>query len=176
MIILPAKLSELTESSKANSTGSSLANSSPGSTQTSKRNTINHVQSSSKYDANMVCYAGCDMWCICKIWQGMNEPGLNVEILVCHWKGEVISVEIDIKIAGIGDTVWKWQAKQIWHRSAIISKWPTKCIKINMLQHSNMTTKYMAGIHSWSLTKDEHWDTANSSINRFKQAWQKCKR
>ena len=49
----------------------------------------------------------------------MNEPGLNMEIQVCHWKGEVISVEIDIKNTGIGDTVWKWQAKQIWHQSAI---------------------------------------------------------
>ena len=49
MIILPAKLSELTGSSKAKSMGSSLANSSPGSTQTrqtSKRSTINHVQGS----------------------------------------------------------------------------------------------------------------------------------
>ena len=49
MIILPAKLSELTGSSKANSMGSSLANSSRGSTQTrqtSNKDTINHVQSS----------------------------------------------------------------------------------------------------------------------------------
>ena len=49
MIILPAKLSELTGSSKANSKGSSLANSSPGSTQTrqtSNKGTINHVQGS----------------------------------------------------------------------------------------------------------------------------------
>ena len=47
MIILPAKLSKLTGSSKANSTGSSLANSPPGSTQTrqtSNKDTINHVQ------------------------------------------------------------------------------------------------------------------------------------
>ena len=42
----------------------------------------------------------------------MIEPGLNMEIQECHWKGEVISVEIDIKIAGIGVTVWKWQAIQ----------------------------------------------------------------
>ena len=49
----------------------------------------------------------------------MSEPGLNLEIQVFHWKGEVISVEIDIKITGIGVTVWKWQAIQIWHRSAI---------------------------------------------------------
>ena len=75
-----------------------------------------------QHDANMVCYAGCDMGCICKIWQGMNEPGLNLKIQVWHWKGEVISVEIDIKNTGIGDTVWKWQAKQEWRRSAINSK------------------------------------------------------
>ena len=105
-----------------------------------------------------------------------DEPGLNLEIQECHWKGEVISVEIDIKITGIGCTVWKWQAKQIWHRSAIISKWPTKCNKINMLQHSNMATKYMAGIHSRCLTKDEHWSMANSHNSMFKQACQKCKR
>ena len=43
MIILPAKLSELIGSSKANSTGSSLANSSPGSTQT--RQTSKRTQS-----------------------------------------------------------------------------------------------------------------------------------
>ena len=52
----------------------------------------------------------------------MNEPSLNLEIQVFHWKDEVISVENDIKNAGIGDTVWKWQAKQIWHRSAINNK------------------------------------------------------
>ena len=82
------------------------------------------------------------------IWKGMIEPGLNLEIEECHWKGEVITVEIDIKNTGMGGTVGKWQAKQIWHRSAINSKQPSKCIKIIMLQHSNMTTKYMAGIHS----------------------------
>ena len=43
----------------------------------------------------------------------MHEPGLNLEIQECHWKGEVILVEIDIEIAGIGVTVWKWQAIQI---------------------------------------------------------------
>ena len=75
-----------------------------------------------QHDANMVLYAGCDMRCIGKICKGMIEPGLNLEIQECHWKGEVISVEIDIKITGIGCTVWKWQAKQIWHRSAINSK------------------------------------------------------
>ena len=62
------------------------------------------------------------MRCICMIYKGMIEPGLNLEIQEFHWKGEVIPVEIDIKITRIGCTVWKWQAKQIWHQSAIISK------------------------------------------------------
>ena len=61
----------------------------------------------------MICYAGGDAGCICKIWQGMHEPGLNLEIQVCHWKDEVKSLENDIKNAGIGVTVWKWQAIQI---------------------------------------------------------------
>ena len=88
------------------------------------------------------------MGCICMICKGMIEPGLNLEIQVCHWKDEMKSLENDIKNAGIGVTVWKWQAIQIWHRSAINSTRPSKCIKINMLQHSNMTTTYMEGIHS----------------------------
>ena len=62
------------------------------------------------------------MRCICMICKGMIEHGLNLEIQVCHWKDVMISVEIDIKITGTGCTVWKWQAKQIWHQSAIISK------------------------------------------------------
>ena len=105
---------------------------------------------------NMVWYAGCGKRCTCMIWTWMIEPGLNMEIQECRWKGEVISVEIYIKITGIGRTVWKWQAKQIWHRSTINSTRPSKCIKNNMLQHSNIATKYMVGIHSWSLTKNEH--------------------
>ena len=75
MIILPAQLSELTGSSKANSTGFSLANSSPGSTQTrqtSKRNTINHVQGSNNMmqwwyamrDAMRDAYARFDKECM----------------------------------------------------------------------------------------------------------------
>ena len=121
-------------------------------------------------------YAGCDMRCICMIWKGMIEPGLNLENKECHWKDEMISVDVDIKITGIGCTVCKWQAKQIWHRSAINSTRPSKCIKNNMPQHSNIATKYMAGIHSRCLTKDEHWAMANSLNCSFKQAWQKCKR
>ena len=58
----------------------------------------------------------------CKIWQEIQEPGLNLEIQVCHWKDGMKSLENDIKNAGIGITVWKWQATQIWPRSAIYSK------------------------------------------------------
>ena len=67
-----------------------------------------------------------------------QEPGLNFEIQVCHWKYEKKSLENYIKDAGIGGTVWKWQAIQIWPRSAIYSKYPSKCNKMNMLQHPNM--------------------------------------
>ena len=52
----------------------------------------------------------------------MIEPGLNMEIQVCHCKYGMKLLENDIKITGIGVTVWKWQAIQIWHRSAIYSK------------------------------------------------------
>ena len=50
-------------------------------------------------------YARCD--------KEMQEPGPNMEIQVCHWKDEMKSLENDIKNAGIGVTVWKWQAIQI---------------------------------------------------------------
>ena len=45
--------------------------------------------------------------------EGIIEPGLNMEIQVCHWKDEMKSLENDIKNAGIGATVWKWQAMQM---------------------------------------------------------------
>ena len=90
---------------------------------------------------------------ICK---GKIEPGINLEIQECHWKEEFISVEIDIKITGIGCTVCKWQAKQIWHRSVINSTRPSKCIKNNKLMHSNIIAKHMAVIHSRCFTNDEH--------------------
>ena len=88
MIILPAQLSELTGSSKANSTGSSLVNSSPGSTQTrqtSKRNTINHVQNSNNMmqrwyamrDAMRDAYARCDKECmnLASTWESKCATG-----------------------------------------------------------------------------------------------------
>ena len=43
----------------------------------------------------------------------MHEPGLNMEIQVRHWKDEMKSLENNINNAGIGVTVWKWQAIQI---------------------------------------------------------------
>ena len=68
MIILPAKLSELTGSSKANSTGSSLENSSLDSTQTrqtSNKDTINHGQGwYAMRDAMRDAYARCDKECM----------------------------------------------------------------------------------------------------------------
>ena len=145
----------------------------PEPTRRSKHQKETHNIVNNQY-MNMIWYARCGMRCICKIWQGVIEPGLNLEIQECHWKDEMKSLENDIKITGIGVTVWKWQAIQIWHRSAIYNKWSSKCNEMNMLQHSNMTTKYMAGMHSRCLRR-EHWATTNSSINRFKQAWQKCK-
>ena len=41
-----------------------------------------------------------------------DEHGSNLANQACHWKYDMISVEIDIKITGIGCTVCKWQAKQ----------------------------------------------------------------
>ena len=41
-----------------------------------------------------------------------DEQGSNLANQACHWKEEMISVEIDIKITGNGCTVCKWQAKQ----------------------------------------------------------------
>ena len=49
---------------------------------------------------------------ICVLQKEKIEPGLNLANQVRRWKHELISVEIDIKITGIGCTVWKWQAKQ----------------------------------------------------------------
>ena len=75
---------------------------------------------------------------------------------VCHWKYEMISVEIDIKITGIGCTVCKWQAKQEWHNSAINRMMPTRMQQETKLLHSKIATKHTAVIYSSCLTKDEH--------------------
>ena len=45
-----------------------------------------------------------------------------------------------------------------------------------MLQHPNIKTKHMEVIYRRCFTKEEHWATAKSHHNRFKQAWRKCKK
>ena len=96
------------------------------------------------------------MQCICMFRKGKIEPGLNLENQECHWKEELISVEIDIKITGIGCTVCKWQAKQEWHDSAINSTMPSRMQQQTKLLHSNIVTKHMTVIYSRCLTKEEH--------------------
>ena len=129
-----------------------------------------------QHDAKHVWYARYDMRCICVLRKENDEQGSNLANQACHWKDEMISVEIDIKITGIGCTVCKWQAKQEWHNSAINSTMPSRMQQETKLLHSNIATKHMAVIYSRCLTKDEHWATAKSHKSRFKQAWQKCKR
>ena len=75
---------------------------------------------------------------------------------MCRWKDEMILVEIDIKITGIGCTVCKWQAKQEWHNSAINSMMPCRMQQETKLLHCSIATKHMAVIYSRFLTKDEH--------------------
>ena len=111
------------------------------------------VQCASNMMQNMVGYAGCDMQCICMLRKGKIEPGLNLANQECRWKDELISVEIDIKITGIGCTVCKWQAKQEWHNSAINSMMPSRMQQETKLLHSNIATKHMAVIYSRCVTK-----------------------
>ena len=125
---------------------------------------------------NMAWYAGCDMQCICVLRKGKNELGINLANKVCHWKDEMISVEIDIKITGFGCTLSKWRTTQEWHYSAINNTMPSRMQQETKLLHSNIATNHMSVIYSRCLTKDEHWATAKSHKSRFKQAWQKCKR
>ena len=96
------------------------------------------------------------MRCICVLRKENDEQGSNLANQACHWKDEMISVEIDIKITGIGCTVCKWQAKQEWHNSAINSTMPSRMQQETKLLHSNKATKYMEVIYSRCLTKDEH--------------------
>ena len=105
-----------------------------------------------------------------------DEQSINLANQVCRWKDEMISVEIDIRITGIGCTVCKWQAKQEWRESAIYSMIALKMQQETKLLHSNIATKHMAVIYSRCLTKDEHWAMAKSHKSRFKQASKKCKR
>ena len=124
----------------------------------------------------MPWYASCDMQCICVLREENDEQGIILANQVCRWKDEMISFEIDIKITGNGCTVYKWQAKQGWHNSAINSMIVLRIHQVTILQHPNIATKHMAVIYKRCLTKDEQWATARSHNNRFKQAWQKCKR
>ena len=138
----------------------------------------NHNQSREmhkQHDAKHVWYARYDMRCICVLRKENDEHGSNLANQACHWKDEMISVEIDIKITGIGCTVCKWQAKQEWHDSAINTTMPSKMQQETKLLHSNIATKHMTVIYSRYLTKNEHWATASSQHNKLKQAWQKCK-
>ena len=154
-------------------------NSSPGSTQDKNTNKRNHNQQREmrkQHDAKhgMIC----EMWHAMHMRAPEGKEGSRNQLgkKVCRWKDEMISVEIDIKITGMGCTVCKWQAKQEWHNSAINSTTPSRMQQETKLLHSNIATKHMAVIYSRCLTKDEHWATAKSHKSRFKQAWQKCKR
>ena len=121
-----------------------------------------------QHDAKHVWYARYDMRCICVLRKENDEHGSNLANQACHWKDEMISVEIDIKITGNGCTVCKWQAKQEWHESAINSMIALKMQQVTMLQHSNIATKHMEAIYRRSLTKDEHWATARSQTGSNK--------
>ena len=88
------------------------------------------------------------MQCICVLWKEKIEPGINLANQVCRWKDEMISVEIDMKITGIGCTVCKWQAKQEWHNSVINNTMPSRMQQETKLLHSNIATKHMAVMYS----------------------------
>ena len=70
------------------------------------------------------------------------DQGINLENQVCRWNDEMISVEIDIKINGIGCTVCKWEAKQEWHNSAINNTMPTRMQQETKLLQSNIAKKH----------------------------------
>jgi len=46
------------------------------------------------------------------LWKENDEHGSILAKEACHWKDEMISVEIHIKITENGCTVCRWQAKQ----------------------------------------------------------------
>ena len=70
------------------------------------------VQCASNMMQYMARDARYDVQCIWILQKGKDEQGRNLANQVCRWKDGVISVEIDMKITGIGCTVCKWQAKQ----------------------------------------------------------------
>ena len=85
-----------------------------------------------------------------------DEQGINLANQVCRWKDEMISVEIDIKIAGNGCTVCKWQARQEWHKAVINSTMLLRMQQETMLQHPNIKTKQMEMTYRRCLTKEQH--------------------
>ena len=96
----------------------------------------NHNQSREKHkqhDAIHAWYARYDMRWVCVLRKKKDEQGSNLANQVCHWKDEMISDEIDIKITGNGCTVCKWQVKQEWHESAIKSTIALKMQQATML-------------------------------------------
>ena len=96
------------------------------------------------------------MQCICVLRKEKIDQGINLANQVRRWKDELISVEIDIKITGIGCTVCKWQSKQEWHKSAINSTMLLSMQQETMLKHPNIQTKQMAVIYKRCLSKEEH--------------------
>ena len=88
--------------------------------------------------------------------KGKNDQGIHLANQVCRWKDEMISVEIYIKITGIGCTVCKWQAKQEWHNSAINITMPSRMQQETKLVDSNIATKHEKVMYKRFLTKHEH--------------------
>ena len=84
---------------------------------------------------------------VCVLREENDEQGSNLENQAFHWKDEMISIEIDIKITGNGCTVCKWQAKQEWHKAAINTTMLLSMQQETMLQHPNIKTKHMAVIY-----------------------------
>ena len=130
-----------------------------------EHNQWNHNQSREmreQHDARHVWYARYDMRCVCVLQKKKDEQGINLANQVCHWKYEMISVEINIKITGNGCTVCKWRAKQEWHDSAINSMTAIRINQVTLLQHPNVATKHMAVMYKRFLKKHEHWAMAKS--------------
>ena len=158
--------------------GSSITYSSPGYTQArtqAKGDTINHGAMRKQHDAKhgMICGMGYAMHMHVSERKYWTRPQLGKPI---------VSLERGVDF---GQNRYKdhrnrmhglqMASKTIMAQSCDNSTRPSKCTKKNKLLHSNIATKHMEVIHSRCLTKDEHWAMANSSNNKFKQAWQKCK-
>ena len=158
------------------STGSSYSNSSPGTTQRKDKHTMNnHSWQEHVLYARLTRMHNKNglhgvMGLSERRGSGQREGNGGVmkdvgRILVtqaCHWKDWKISVEIDMKITGDGCTVCKWRAKQDVMQYAYNSNMATLMQSLNMLQHPNMNTNYMAVKYKWSSTNHEHWATART--------------